>query len=357
MIERFEKRNITGSINIKLEGRPDWTARKEDIVRSIIHTVEEYNEKGYKLTLRQLYYQLVAADSIPNHDKVYKKLSSILDDCRYSGLVDWSAIEDRGRVPFQPYFEHGIPAALKRTAEYYQLNKQNGQPKHIEVWTEKDAISNILRNEVVKFSVKLVVNKGYISSSALHNAYLRFAHEINSGRKVTILYFGDHDPSGLDMVRDIRERLTFFFYNGKALHDGIAADWSGISNDYIKDEVWDKYEGDESCETDGYFDEKKAFIKEHFEIIPVGLTIQQIKAYNPPPNPAKITDPRAAWYIKKHGNKSWEVDALKPEIMAQIIREAIVQQMEVDIFNSVVENEQSDIRKIYKIVENINDGE
>ena len=207
MKELFESRNLQGSISIKMdEHKGIWNANKGVICSNIIAIAEEYLNKGYTLTLRQLYYQLVSRDIIPNHDKVYKKISSIKDDIVYSGLVDWRAFEDRGRVPVRAYSEESIPDALQRTVNSYKLDRQLNQPVHIEVWTEKDAISGILKQVTLPLSVPLVINKGYNSSTAMYNAYTRFADILEKGRKVKILYFGDHDPSGLDMVRDIRDR-------------------------------------------------------------------------------------------------------------------------------------------------------
>ena len=62
--------------------------------------VVEYQNQGYKLTLRQLYYQLVSRDIIPNVLTEYAKLSKLLKEGRMAGIVDWSAIEDRLRVPY-----------------------------------------------------------------------------------------------------------------------------------------------------------------------------------------------------------------------------------------------------------------
>ena len=215
MREKFTDRLHTGTIKISMdEHKGVWVADKEKIVNSIVEIAEEYDRAGDNLTLRQLYYQLVARDIIPNHDKVYKKISSIKDDVVYAGLVDWDIFEDRGRKPVNAYYEEDISDALQRTLNSYALDKQKGQPTHIEVWTEKDAISGILRKVTMPYTVSLVINKGYNSSTAMYEAYSRFCTVLEEGRKVCILYFGDHDPSGLDMIRDIRERLMFMFMNG-----------------------------------------------------------------------------------------------------------------------------------------------
>ena len=218
MKETFSNRNLSGSISIKMdEHKGTWKAEKSVICSAIISIAEQYMSKGYTLTLRQLYYQLVSRDIIPNHDKVYKKISSIKDDIVYSGLVDWSAFEDRGRVPVNAYFEESISDALQRTLNSYKLNRQENQPTHIEVWTEKDAISGILKRVTLPYTIPLVINKGYNSSTAMYNAYARFSEILNEGRRVRILYFGDHDPSGLDMVRDIKDRLIYMFAYGERL--------------------------------------------------------------------------------------------------------------------------------------------
>lgn len=305
MKEFFEHRSTSGMIRLKLSETRKWEKSKYELCQEIIGIVEQYQADGYTLSLRQLYYQLVAADYIPNHDTVYKRLSAVLDDLRYSAQVDWDAIEDRGRVPYLPYHADSISDALKTITNVFRLDRQKGQPTCIEVWTEKDAISGVLRTITSEFHVQLVVNKGYSSSTAMHTAYQRIAGELNSGRSFKILYFGDHDPSGLDMVRDIRERLEFFLLHGTEIDtdefeercrlDGY--DDRDLFEDLYVDE--DKYQVAQEMGDD---DEERAlirrawvrkFIDGRFSVEHIGLTRAQIDKYNPPPNPAKITDPRA----------------------------------------------------------------
>ncbi len=362
MKERFENRTLDGNISIKLDTRT-WSADKRSIVNAITSIVSNYEAQGYKLTLRQLYYQLVAADAIPNHDKVYKKIGGILDDCRYSGNLDWDSIEDRGRVPKLPYSVEGIADALKDTVDGYRLNRQEGQPKTIELWTEKDAISNILYRVTAKYHVRLVVNKGYTSSSAMYQAYERFVESLNEGKPVVILYFGDHDPSGLDMVRDIEDRLLTFFCNGSALRDSPFLDkvnqwWDhyGYSGSDLplterEERILDNEDGDRSEQTDIWESAQiKMFIKEKelFSVVPIGLKMEQIKKYNLPHNPAKITDPRAAGYIKNFGQKSWEVDALRPDVLTSIVDSNIVDLLDTDVWNEVIAREKKEKAEILK---------
>ncbi len=260
--------------------------------------IEDYQADGYKLTLRQLYYQLVSRNVIANHVREYKKLSRVLTEGRMAGLVDWDAIEDRLRRPQNVYTVSSVKDALVDTHKQYRLNRQIGQSTHIEVWVEKDAISNILKRVTEKYGVNILVNRGYGSVTAMKDAYDRFEWRIgNHDKDIVILYLGDHDPSGLDMIRDINERIS------------------------------------EMLSIDGYAGS--------FKIKPIALTMEQIKTYNPPPNPAKITDTRSPQYIAEHGRVSWEVDALPPEALIEILESEIFNLLDVDKYEKRLELEAS----------------
>lgn len=260
--------------------------------------LEEYAEQGYRLTLRQLYYQLVARDKIPNLVREYQKLSQTVVIGRMNGLIDWNMIEDRIRRPYLRYYVDSIQEAIEDTIRHYRRNRQEGQSHNVEIWTEKDAVSNILKRVSIEFHIRLMVNRGYSSCSAMYDASKRFQ------RKTVVLYVGDHDPSGLDMLRDIRERLDEF----------------GI---------------------------------EDFILIPVALTMEQIEEYNPPPNPAKISDPRAAWYIQMFGNKSWELDALRPDVLEKIVHNAVTENISLSAFTKMLEEEAKDKAKLREIIKGL----
>lgn len=256
-----------------------------------INTIlEEYRNDGYVLTLRQLYYQLVSKDIIPNNDREYAKLSNILKKGRMAGIVDWSAIEDRVRVPKLPYWVRDVQHAIQDTIEQYRVNRMLGQQRNIEIWVEKDALSNVLFRVTSKYHIRLMVNRGYSSISAMYDAHRR----LRSGD--VILYFGDHDPSGKDMIRDIRERMKEF---GREV-----------------------------------------------DVRPVALTMEQIRRFNPPPNPAKITDPRAKWYIREYGRTSWELDALPPRELIRLAEEAVEELIDLDQYNRCLDREQRDIEEL-----------
>lgn len=311
MIEKFEERRLTGPVNVVCKfddgSRRIWQTRKETVVEQVTEIMNIYDAQGYTLTLRQLHYQFVSRNWIVNHTSAYKRLGEILQDCRWSGSVDWDGIEDRGRVPVLPYWVHDIPDALRDTLSSYRLDLQKDQETHIELWTEKDALSGILGRPAEKYHVRLCVNKGYTSDSAIYGAYERFVPKLNEYKKVKILYFGDHDPSGLDMIRDIESRIRKMIENGDQVHSQDSAE---------------------------------------FDIIPIGLTMEQIKKYKLPPNPAKTTDSRAAAYIKKFGKESWEVDALNPETLVQIVETNILAHVDAKQFNKMISQQDADIKKL-----------
>jgi len=274
-----------------------------EIINSVI---EEYQEQGYKLTLRQLYYQLVSRNIIANIDTEYGALSRLLTKGRMGGIVDWDAIEDRTRQPYIPYWVENIPDAINDTVKSYRLNRQEGQENYIEVWCEKDAISNVLKRVIRYYHIHLMVNRGYSSCSAMYDAYNRIVCHVD--QRLYILYLGDHDPSGLDMIRDVTERLMRF----------------------------------------GLFD---------IDVRHIAITKEQIEEYNPPPNPAKLSDTRATNYIAEHGNVSWEVDAIRPDVLHQIVTDNIEELVDMDLFNEMIEKEERDKEELTDFVKGYKDKE
>jgi len=299
--------------------------------------IAEYTAAGYRMTLRQLYYQFVSKNLIKNEQKSYKRLANIISEGRLAGLVDWNAIEDRGRVPGIPHTWDSIDdvlKAIKGTARSYTIDHWKNQPTYVELWVEKQALASVLEPLARQHQVTLMINKGYSSQSAMYESAMRFRaamgtegevelfdpdfHDpdakedfdgtlhMESDRKGLLLYLGDHDPSGEDMVRDIRDRMRMF----------------GVHS-------------------------------EMFEVQKVALTTEQVRKYKPPVNPAKFSDPRASNYVAIHGPRSWEVDALSPPILSRIITEAIVEAIDADALDETLDEEKSDRVRLEKKLEAI----
>ncbi|RQW76810.1 MAG: hypothetical protein EHM14_15770, partial [Methanothrix sp.] len=144
------------------------------LLDKIKNILESYKQKNIRVTLRQLYYQLVASGLILNTDKQYKKISGLLTNARYSGIIDWEAIEDRTRKPNIPNTFRDVPHLLQVASQCYQLNRWSNQVYYVELWTEKDAISSVISPITNKYQVSVVVNRGYSSASSMYESAQRF---------------------------------------------------------------------------------------------------------------------------------------------------------------------------------------
>lgn len=285
--------------------------------------LEDYRKQGYTLTLRQLYYQLVTQNVIKNDDKEYKKLSRLLGEGRMAGIVDWDGIEDRLRSLKKPASWESTDSILRSAIYQYRRDNMEGQDVRIECFVEKDALSGVLSRITSKFGVGLQVQRGYGSITAMKDTWDR----VNADdRKFYLLYLGDHDPSGLDMIRDIERRIFEFWWGER---EGLSSDDDGRSmpEDFKE---WEEYE----------------LFQDVFEIIPIALTMEQIKSHNPPPNPAKITDPRAKDYIAKFGKTSWEVDALPPKVLNQLLEDSILSLIDLDKFNASIARQERERKAV-----------
>jgi hypothetical protein len=282
-----------------------WSKQVLDLCNQII---TQYQAQGYRLTLRQLYYQLVTRNAIPNTEKMYGKISRTLSDARLAGLVDWDAIEDRIRKPRRASEFADLRELMQAALYSYRLPRWRGQPYYIELWVEKDALSGVLQPIANEYHATMMVNRGYSSQSAMYDASKRFLSApaaLDCDLEGCILfYLGDHDPSGEDMVRDIQDRLEMF----------------GVDN---------------------------------LEVRKLALTMDQVDKYKPPPNPAKMSDPRAQDYVDKHGGTSWEVDALPPDVLETLIRDAFDGVVDHPRMDKIKAREVADKKELEKAVDAI----
>lgn len=249
------------------------------IIHDANSIIEEYKSRGYQLTLRQLYYQFVARDLIENSDRQYKRIGSIINNGRLAGLIDWNAIEDRTRVLYGKTDWDSPQQVVRAALSSYHVNRWRFAKTWVEVWVEKDALSEVVGKAAGHYDVSYMACRGYPSQSSVYKAFERFLHKKKYCEKseFVILYLGDHDPSGIDIPRDIQDRL--FTFGNKF-------------NIYV-------------------------------HVKRIALNMDQVKEYNPPPNPAKLSDTRAKSYIEEYGDKSWELDALDPDVITDLIKNHI----------------------------------
>lgn len=276
-----------------------------DLIKLANQVIQEYQAQGYELTLRQAYYQLVARGYIPNNERSYKNIGNLINDGRLAGLIDWYAITDRTRN-LRGNSHWDTPAEVIESAKYsYRLDKWEGQPNYVEVWVEKDALVDVVGQACRPLDVPFFSCRGYTSQSEMWAAAQRFIRRDDREQRI-IIHLGDHDPSGIDMTRDIQERLEMF-----------GAD---------------------------------VMVKR------VALTMEQIDFYTPPPNPAKLTDSRCWGYIQKFGNESWELDALEPKVITDLITEQVTMYRDDTLYQQVCDQERREKRELQLLCDNYSEA-
>lgn len=251
-----------------------FQAKTLNVIEQAIAITEDYKRRGFILTLRQLYYQFVARDLIENKLSEYKRLGSIIDDARQAGLIDWSTIEDRTRNVEHPNVWRDVESILAAVARQYKENPWLNQEYWPEVWIEKDALIGVIEGICTEYRVPYFACRGYASQSEIYAAGKRLAERRAKGYHPMVIYLGDHDPSGIHMPVDLEARLRLFSRG-------------------------------------------PVYVKR------IALTMSQIDIYNPPPNPAKETDSRFEGYAQEFGDESWELDALDPDVIADLIRDEL----------------------------------
>lgn len=239
--------------------------------------IDEYAAQGFILTLRQLYYQFVARDLIPNTERSYKNLGNLVSKGRLAGMIDWEAIEDRTRNLVSRSHWSSPGEIVQTCVAQYRVDLWEGQELRPEVWIEKEALVGVIAGVCEEMDVSYFACRGYVSQSEQWKAGRRARSRWNQEHQETvILHLGDHDPSGIDMTRDNHDRLETF-----------AATGTDIS------------------------------------VIRLALNMDQIEEHQPPPNPTKLSDSRAQGYLDRFGESSWELDALEPRMIADLIRGAV----------------------------------
>ena len=245
-------------------------SRRKELIKRIDEIASEYYAQGMKITVRQVYYQLVARGIMENSKSAYEKISDLVADGRMAGLLDWSMIEDRTRFKRGNVHWENPQQIINAAAEQYRIDTRATQPVYVEAWIEKDSLVSILEATCSRLDVPCFSCRGFPSITALYEAANRFRDKDNA----VICYAGDHDPSGLKIPQVIKERFADFEAN--------------------------------------------------VHINRIGLTYEQVKELNLPPFPAKEQDKNYPEYVKNTGlTQAWELDALPPEILSGLFEEAI----------------------------------
>lgn len=267
-----------------------FSSRSLEMITTAVKIIEQYEAQGFTLTLRQLYYQFVSRDIIPNQEKSYKNLGSLINDARLAGLINWEHLEDRTRnVRQNPHWDDPADIVVA-CSQQFNHEKWKGQVYRPEVWIEKDALIGVISGICKELDVPYFSCRGYTSASEMWAGAMRLMQYKKAGQVPVIFHLGDHDPSGLDMTRDIQDRLNLFTQGQVKLNR-------------------------------------------------LALNMNQIRQYNPPPNPAKTTDARFTVYQDLHGDESWELDALEPNVLVQLVSAAVKAHRDQDLWDAAVVKE------------------
>lgn len=244
-----------------------------ELIDTMNTIVDDYMRQGFVLTVRQLYYQLVSRNVIPNTEKSYKNVTSVVNDARLAGMMDWDGIEDRTRSFIRRSRWTSGAEILKSAANSFHMDMWSNQDARVFVIIEKEALAGVLERICQQYDAPLLAARGYPSGTVLREfAENDLIPAMDNGQDIVVLHLGDHDPSGIDMSRDLEQRITLFA-------------------------------GEQPT---------------HFARI--ALNMSQIQSLKPPPNPAKSTDARFADYYRKHGQHSWELDALDPTYLINLVK-------------------------------------
>jgi hypothetical protein len=280
-----------------------FQAKAAKVIEQANAIIAEYQEQGFTLTLRQLYYQFVARDLMANTTKSYDYLGWVVNWGRRAGAIDWDAIEDRTRQTIRWRSWEKPDAAIGDAAEAYAENPWRDQADVPIVWIEKAALENVISQACSDWHVSYLACRGYPSLSEMYSSAKIFQEMIIGGQRPVVLYLGDHDPSGIDMTRNAEEQLSEF------------ADAT-------------------------------------VEVHRIALNMDQVEQYRPPPNPAKQTDKRFANYLAEFGTESWELDAIEPSVIDDLIRREIESLVDMKKWNVAKKREEKNRAVLAKAAAN-----
>lgn len=257
-----------------------------EIVKLAAEIVRSYDTG---VTLRQLFYRLVAAEVLPNSQSAYKGLSSNTAEARRRG--EFPDLIDRTRRIHRWQTFHDPAQARDWLSAIYRRDRTEGQHWSVYVGVEKAGIVEQLTAWFSDMGIPILALGGYSSQSYVDVV----AEDVKRQRRPAVLiYGGDFDPSGEDIDRDFLERVGCF---GRVER--------------------------------------------------VALHAEQIQQYNLPPQPGKSTDARAAGFIRRHGElMQVELDALPPDVLRELYRAALDAYWDVSAYESVVKVETRERRSL-----------
>jgi hypothetical protein len=272
------------------------------LIERVQNVIEGYD---FPLTLRQIYYQLVARQVIPNLQKYYAKLSRVCVTGRDLGLLPEDSFADRLRELQKPTSWSDLQDYSKTVKSAYRRDKWSDQDKYLEIWTEKDALRGVISPITAKWDIGLLVVRGQVSRTAIYKAYQRYSVEQDEEKKCYLFYFGDFDPSGLSIFESLKERISNF--------------------------------------EDGYLSEV------NFQRL--ALTQEQINKYSLPQDPAKTSDPNYRRFTAEYGDNVVELDSLPPDVLRGLVEGCIKDNLDMGRFEHVLKTEEEEKEELGVLLE------
>jgi hypothetical protein len=263
-------------------------------------------------TVRGVFYQATVAGAVPKTDDSagYPTVQRLLVEMRRAGALPYDWIADSTRWMRKPRTWSSAEQALRNTASTYRRALWDGAATRVEIWVEKEALAGVLVEVTDEWDVPLMVTRGYPSMSYLHSA----ATAIVASKAATqIYYFGDRDPSGVDIDR--------------AIVRGIGASIMALVES-------------------GHGSPAEAF-DWHADFARVAVTEDQIEYWDLPTRPTKRTDTRS----KSFKGASVELDAIPARHLRGLAETAIERHVNWRALEVLQVAEQKERRVLLKLAE------
>ena len=288
----------------RVRGFAPWRPQAESLellrdVQAVLATFRAY----LPVTLRQVFYRLVATRGYPKDENAYARLCETLNRARRGGMLEWDAIRDDGftkRVASSWDSPADWAAAVVASAKQYRRDRQEGQARRLVVWCEAGGMVPQLERVAAEYSVPVYSSGGFDSVTAKHAV----AEEFSAMGAATVLHIGDLDPSGVHMFGSLDEDVRAFLEQ--------------LGGDVV-------------------------FVR-------LAVTREQVDAMQLPTAPPKATDRRA------FSGDTVQAEAIPPDELARIVRRAIVDRRDPEAVAGITYLEEQDRESVVSAAEKLARG-
>ena len=282
--------------------RGEWNETTE-LIRAAVEILEAENP----MTVRQLFYRLVSKGTLQNTKKDYQLTSKVMTKARQDGRCSYEWIVDRSRPIYEPNVFEDAAEYAETVKHGYRKNYWADQPNHVEVWTEKDAIIGSIEPVTDELGVTVRVGRGFFSTTRINEIAQQFKRIAKQGKKIFVLYLGDHDPSGIEIQKEGGARLCALLFARRNA---------------------------------GWF----------YKIERIAILKRDLSLFNLPPLRVKASDSRSNKFRQQHGEECVELDALPPAELRSRLRTAIEALIDRERWDRAVAVEEVELNNIRETV-------